>query len=78
MFGNNDDDSVRDLQEAADEFDAICLGWGGAIELGGKRIGVVYAHLDRADLRACAGGQVLRSIYSAGTRTSPATKSWGR
>ncbi len=50
VFGNNDDDSVPDLQQAADEFGATCLGWGGVIELCGKRIGVAHGHMT-ADIR---------------------------
>lgn len=44
-FGNHDADSVPELRQAAAEHGAMCLGWGGLIELHGKRIGVVHGHL---------------------------------
>lgn len=49
-FGNNDDDSIPDLQRAAVELGAVCLGWGDVVELAGKRIGLVHGHLT-TDLR---------------------------
>jgi hypothetical protein len=45
VFGNNDADAVPALRHAADEFGAVCLGWGGSIELAGKRIGVAHGHM---------------------------------
>jgi uncharacterized protein len=44
-LGNHDADSVPALQEAAAEFGAVCLGWGGVVELGGKRVGVAHGHM---------------------------------
>src|SRR5689334_347842 len=45
VFGNNDSDNVRRLERAAEQTGAVCLGWGGEIELAGKRIGVVHGHM---------------------------------
>ena len=45
VFGNNDSDSVPDLQRAAAECGATCLGWGGTVELGGQRIAVTHGHM---------------------------------
>ncbi|MDB5341514.1 MAG: metallophosphoesterase [Planctomycetaceae bacterium] len=45
VFGNNDCDNVSFLKQAAADSGAVCLGWGGVFELGGKRIGVVHGHL---------------------------------
>lgn len=45
VYGNHDADSVPALQRAADEFGAVCLGWGGVVELAGKRIGVAHGHM---------------------------------
>jgi uncharacterized protein len=50
VFGNHDCDVVPTLRKAADDYGAVCLGWGGVIELAGKRVGVVHGHL-RTDLR---------------------------
>ena len=44
-FGNHDADAVPALLGAAAEFGAVCLGWGGVFEFGGKRIGVAHGHL---------------------------------
>ena len=54
VFGNNDSDSVADLQQAAEETAATCLGWGGEVVLGSKRIAVVHGHL-QADVRRLLG-----------------------
>jgi uncharacterized protein len=43
VFGNNDSDS--DLRLAAVDSGAVCLEWGGVVELAGKRIGVTHGHL---------------------------------
>jgi putative phosphoesterase len=45
VFGNHDADLVPHLERAAAEFGVTCLGWGGVVELAGKRIGVVHGHL---------------------------------
>jgi uncharacterized protein len=50
VFGNHDADSVPDLQRAAAEFGAVSLGWGGVVELAGRRIGVAHGHMT-ADVR---------------------------
>ena len=44
-FGNHDSDTVPLLQQAARDFGATCLGWGGIVTLGGKRLGVVHGHM---------------------------------
>ena len=36
---------VPALQRAAGEFGSVCLGWGGVIELGDRRIGVAHGHM---------------------------------
>lgn len=45
VFGNHDADEVPQLQSAAEEYGAVCLEWGGIVELGGKRIGVAHGHM---------------------------------
>lgn len=50
VFGNHDSDSVPDLQRAASEYGAVCLGWGSVVELAGKRVGVAHGHMT-ADVR---------------------------
>ena len=54
VFGNHDADAVPDLQRAAADAGVNCLGWGGVIELGAKRIGVVYGHMTMDVRRVCA------------------------
>jgi putative phosphoesterase len=50
VLGNHDADMVPHLERAAAEFSVVCLGWGGVVELAGKRVGVVHGHL-RVDVR---------------------------
>src|SRR5262245_12700791 len=59
VFGNHDADMVRELERAAEIHGVTCLGWGGVVELAGKRIGLAHGHMtvdilrvvaDRADL----------------------------
>lgn len=45
VFGNHDGDMARQLKQAAIHFNATCLGWGGVIELAGKKIGIAHGHL---------------------------------
>jgi hypothetical protein len=45
VFGNHDADGVPTLQKAAAEVGAVCLGWGGMIELAGKRVAVAHGHM---------------------------------
>jgi putative phosphoesterase len=45
VFGNHDSDMVPHLQRAAVEFGVGCLGWGGVVELAGKRVGVTHGHM---------------------------------
>jgi uncharacterized protein len=50
VFGNHDADEVPDLQQAALEAGAVCLGWVGEVELDGQLIAVVHGHM-RYDVR---------------------------
>src|SRR4051812_419091 len=50
VFGNHDADAVPDLEREAAASGAVCLGWGGVTELGGKRLGVAHGHIT-ADMR---------------------------
>lgn len=54
VFGNHDGASAPHLEAAARAAGATCLGWGGVIELAGKRIGVIHGHLatDRKRIEA--------------------------
>jgi putative phosphoesterase len=45
VFGNRDHNMVPILKEAARDYGATCLGWGGSFTLAGKRIAVVHGHL---------------------------------
>lgn len=47
VFGNHDADSVPELEQAAKQHGVTCLGWGGEIELAGKRIAISHGHLAR-------------------------------
>ena len=47
VFGNHDADVVPELEHAARQYGVTCLGWGGEIELAGKRIGISHGHLAR-------------------------------
>ena len=44
-FGNHDSDAVPWLRRAAAEVGAVCLEWGGVVELAGRRVGVCHGHL---------------------------------
>lgn len=50
VFGNNDADVVPLLREAGRLTGAVCLEWGGLIELAGKTIAVTHGHM-RTDVR---------------------------
>jgi uncharacterized protein len=56
VFGNHDSDSVPALQGAAIEFGTTCLGWGGVVELVGKRVGVAHGHMT-VDIRRVMAAQ---------------------
>ncbi|WP_425617012.1 metallophosphoesterase [Anatilimnocola sp. NA78] len=43
-FGNHDADMVPHLDKAIAEAGGISLGWGGEVELGGKRIAAAHGH----------------------------------
>jgi putative phosphoesterase len=45
VFGNHDSDMVPHLTQAAADFGVVCLGWGGVVELAGKRVGVAHGHM---------------------------------
>jgi putative phosphoesterase len=65
VLGNHDSDMVPHLESAAGELGVTCLGWGGLVELAGKRIGVVHGHMT-ADVRRvlAAGPDYLLSGHS--------------
>ncbi len=42
VFGNND--SPAQLERAAQDLGITCLGWGGIVELGGKKFGMTHGH----------------------------------
>jgi putative phosphoesterase len=44
-FGNHDADMVPFLQAAIAEAGGVCLGWGGEVELAGKRVAVTHGHM---------------------------------
>lgn len=44
-LGNHDADAVPALRQAAAEFGPVCLGWGGVIDLAGRRVGVTHGHM---------------------------------
>jgi uncharacterized protein len=50
VFGNHDSDGVPYLRRVGIELGAVCLEWGGVVELGGRRVGVTHGHLT-SDLR---------------------------
>lgn len=43
VFGNNDD-STSELRKTATDLGAVCLEFGGLVELDGRRIGVTHGH----------------------------------
>lgn len=45
VLGNHDSDMVPHIQRAATQSGVNCLGWGGVIELDGKRLGVAHGHM---------------------------------
>jgi putative phosphoesterase len=46
VFGNNDAYRVDEIQAAINQADgAVCLDWGGEVELAGQRIAVTHGHL---------------------------------
>ncbi|MEI8019045.1 MAG: metallophosphoesterase family protein [Schlesneria sp.] len=55
VFGNNDVDRVDEIQAEINQFDgAVCLGWGGDVELAGKRIAMTHGHLSKEYRRLLA------------------------
>jgi uncharacterized protein len=56
VFGNHDADMVSWLQRAAQDFGPTCLGWGGVIEFGGRKIGVAHGHITTDIRRVLADG----------------------
>jgi putative phosphoesterase len=55
VFGNNDADSVPDLQRAIAEADGTCLEWGGEVTLADKRVAVTHGHMS----------SVVRRLFAA-------------
>lgn len=45
VFGNHDSDMTPYLENAAAESGVNCLGWGGIVELNGRKIAVAHGHL---------------------------------
>jgi putative phosphoesterase len=45
VFGNHDADAVPTLCSAAEKCGVNCLGWGDAIELASRKIGIVHGHI---------------------------------
>ena len=57
VFGNNDADRVPAIRKAIAEFEnAVCLEWGGEVELDGKRLAMTHGHL-HADVRRLLAGE---------------------
>ena len=56
VFGNHDADRVPELLRAAAEFGSTCLGWGGEVELAGRRVAVAHGHMASDVRRLLAGG----------------------
>ncbi|MBY0458635.1 MAG: metallophosphatase family protein [Gemmataceae bacterium] len=50
VLGNHDSDLAPHLERAGAECGVDCLGWGGLVELAGRRIGITHGHL-RSDVR---------------------------
>ena len=50
VFGNHDADNVPSLERAIGEVNGTCLGWGGIVELAGKRVAVVHGHVGMREL----------------------------
>jgi putative phosphoesterase len=44
VYGNNDSDNCHRLQSAMSKA-GVCLGWGGEVELAGKRVAVAHGHM---------------------------------
>lgn len=65
VFGNNDADETPALERAAVEAGAVCLGWSGEVELGGRRVAVAHGHM-RDDVRRllAAGPDYLLTGHS--------------
>ena len=45
VFGNHDSDMTPYLEQAATEAGVGCLGWGGIVELAGRKLAVAHGHL---------------------------------
>ncbi|MDZ4685645.1 MAG: metallophosphoesterase family protein [Planctomycetaceae bacterium] len=54
VFGNND--SAAELEAAGKDAGATCLGWGGEVTLGGRRIAVTHGHRPTEARRLLAAG----------------------
>jgi len=50
VLGNHDADSAPALRKAAADFGAVCLDWGGVVDLAGRRIGIAHGHM-RLDIQ---------------------------
>lgn len=47
VFGNHDSGTAHVLEEAATQFGANCLEWGGEIQLAGKRVAAAHGHIPK-------------------------------
>jgi putative phosphoesterase len=56
VLGNHDADMVPHLERAAAACGIVCLGWGGVVELAGKRVGVAHGHMG-VDVRRVLAAQ---------------------
>lgn len=54
VFGNHDADNVPDLQQAALDTGAICLGWAGEVQFDGWLVAVAHGHVSFDIRRALA------------------------
>jgi uncharacterized protein len=56
VLGNHDSDMVPHLEASARQFGVTCLGWGGIVEMAGKRVGVAHGHMGTDVRRVLATG----------------------
>jgi putative phosphoesterase len=56
VFGNNDSYNVDSLESMGKAIGATCLGWGGVVELAGKRVALTHGHSPSDGRRVLAAG----------------------
>ena len=54
VFGNHDADNVPAMELAARDSGAVCLGWSGEVELGGRLVAIAHGHMTYDIRRAMA------------------------